>query len=159
MLRFRRQRLQRMAKSRPAEVCVFDAVRPSEVFVGELSGDQDSRYARRGQSFLTHQGRSCDAHPREKGRHNITIKVDQTPLPKEMGPPAVAAQAEVHGEGVLFPALVIGLGGLGLQRACRVFALLINEHFGSVEAFPTFVSSSLIPTRKRRAKPPKRPVA
>jgi serine/threonine protein kinase len=58
--------------------------------------------------------------------------VDQTPLPKAMEPAPVEAAPEIQGDGVLFPALVIGLGTLGLN-VLQSLRTLVSEHFGSNE--------------------------
>jgi hypothetical protein len=50
-------------------------------------------------------------------------------------PPRRHAPAEVVGDGVLFPALVVGLGGAG-REALKLLAADLAGHFGALEAVP-----------------------
>lgn len=78
---------------------------------------------------------SADAPPRP-------APVISRPKPSNQGlqPAAKAAQTptappEVTGDGFLFPALVVGLGGLGLEVVQRLRDIL-HERFGSLQALP-----------------------
>ena len=113
------------------EVCYSESFRPGEPPSGELSGLKTADL--RGAASPSSPTKVGPITPiPSKTGSQYAIKVDQTPLPKEISPPAVAAQVEVQGEGVLFPALVIGLGSLGLN-VLQSLRFLVNEHFGSNE--------------------------
>ncbi|MFL5241474.1 MAG: tubulin-like doman-containing protein [Gemmataceae bacterium] len=128
------------------EVTPFDTVRPTDPPASSLSGKitEDMRGAA-GPSAPTKAEpvtpvrvpAPTKAEPLTPVRAPAPTKgtppVDQTPLPIEMASVPLSAPSELCGEGVLFPALLIGLGNQGLTVLQSV-RQLFQDHFGSAES-------------------------
>jgi len=113
------------------EVTPFDTARPKEPPSSSLSGQITTDM--RGAASSPGPTKVGPVTPvRASPQTKQMPKVDQTPLPMEMASPAQSAPFEVSGDGLLFPAMMIGLGNLGLTVLQSV-RHLIHEHFGSAE--------------------------
>ncbi|HEV3235420.1 MAG TPA: tubulin-like doman-containing protein, partial [Gemmataceae bacterium] len=106
-----------------------DASSPGEAQLSELSGQKtaDLRGAASPSSVTKVGPITIDPPPSSSP---LVPMVYRTPLPKAMEQEPVAEPPEVQGDGVLFPALVIGLGTLGLS-VLQSLRMLVSEHFGS----------------------------